>query len=80
MRFQNLDYQALYESVSEYTRRFIRFIMVGGNEQDFLNCKKNLDQLLRELRRRRNSGGNNHDLEEQLRQLTNLLNNKVVLN
>jgi len=53
MQFHNLSYSTLLDTVNHYTKKFIHFLLVGGNQQEFHNCKKVLDSLVQELKRRR---------------------------
>jgi len=55
MRLEQLSYSTLMETVNLHTKKFIRFLLVGGNQKDFLRCKEMLDQLITELRRRRSN-------------------------
>ena len=53
MVLQNLTYPALIDALTKYTRRFIWFLLEGEQNEDFLNCKRTLNLLANELRRRK---------------------------
>jgi hypothetical protein len=61
MVIQNLTYPALMDALTKYTRRFIHFLLEGGENDDFLNCKRTLDLLLTELRRRKKQAYNSQE-------------------
>ena len=75
MILRNLSYPTLMEIVNEYTRRFIRFILEGAQEQDLDSCRKTLDSLVRELRRRRTEKDLQDD--DQLNSILELITDKA---
>jgi len=73
MQLQNLSYSTLMDTVGRYTRKFIRFLLVGGDEKEVNDCRRILDSLIRELRRRRLSKHLTREAEV-LKQESNLVN------
>ena len=80
MTIENLSYTALMDAVSEYTRRFIRFVMLGGNTREFQACRSMLDALIHEMKKRKRFSSPDNRLGEQIASLTRLLGGKVSLN
>jgi hypothetical protein len=79
MPIQNLSYSALMDAVSDYTKRFIRFVMVGGNPKEFQACRNMLDNLIRELKRRK-KGSHDDTLQKQIANLTTMIGGKMMMN
>jgi hypothetical protein len=52
-------------ALTKYTRRFIHFLLEGEHNEDFQNCKRTLDILLNELRRRKTQFQNNGEMHIQ---------------
>ena len=53
MTLQNLSYPTLIATLNKYTKRFIRFLLEDGKQEELENCRKKLDYLISEIRRRR---------------------------
>lgn len=41
------------DTLNKYTKRFIRFLLEDGKQEELENCRKKLDYLISEIRRRR---------------------------
>jgi len=64
MVLQNLTYPALMDALTKYTRRFIHFLLEGEHNEDYQNCKRTLDILMNELRRRKTQFQKNDEMYE----------------
>jgi hypothetical protein len=82
MIIQNLTYPALMAALTKYTKRFIHFLLQGAENEDFLHCKKTLELLLTELRRRKKESYNSEEeVPDSMKYvLDTIQNNRGILN
>jgi len=79
MVLQNLTYPALMDALTKYTRRFIHFLLEGEHNEDYQNCKRTLDILMNELRRRKTQFQKNDEMHEHdnLKHVLNAIRNNT---
>ena len=79
MLLRNVSYSELIKILNSYTRKFIRFLLLGASEEELARCKKKLDSLLGELKRRRAEKLMEEEIDQE-KILLNVINNKALRN